>query len=61
MRAKITPNLIKLDHNHIKIDHNHIKIGVHAYLSNVYLNPFSTLNSLKVDKILSFQTWFDQP
>ena len=47
MRAKITPNLIK--------------IGVHAYLSNGYLNPLSKLNSEKVNKSAYFQPWFDQP
>ena len=40
MRAKIDPNLIK--------------IGVHAYLSNGYLNPLSKLNSVKVDKSAYF-------
>ena len=47
MRAKIAPNLIK--------------IGVHAYLSNGYLNPLSKLNFEKVDKSESFQPLFDQP
>ena len=36
MRPKIAPNLIK--------------IGVHAYLSNGYLNPVSKLNSEKFNK-----------
>ena len=47
MRAKIALNLIK--------------IGVHAYLSNGYLNPLSKLNSEKVHKSAYFQHWFDQP
>ena len=47
MRAKISMNLIK--------------IGVHAYLSNGYLNPISKLNFEKVDESAYFQPWFDQP
>ena len=47
MRAKIAPNLKK--------------IGVHAYLSNGYLNAVSKLNSEKVDKSAYFLPWFDQP
>ena len=38
-----------------KIDPNLIKIGVHAYLSNDYLNPLSKLDSEKVDKSAYFQ------
>ena len=44
-----------------KIDLNHIEIGVHAYLSNGYLNPVSKLNFEKVDKSAYFHPWFDQP
>ena len=44
-----------------KIDPNIIKIGVHAYLSNGYLNPLSKLNGKKVNKSASFQPWFDKP
>ena len=33
-----------------KLDPNLIKIGVHAYLSNGYLNPLLNLNSEKVKK-----------
>ena len=44
--AKITPNLIK--------------IGVHAYISNRYLNQLSSFNSDKIDKSAYFQPWFDQ-
>ena len=47
MRAKIDPNLIKID--------------FHASLSNGYLNPLSKLNSDKVDKNAYFQPWFDYP
>ena len=46
MRAKIAPNLIK--------------ISVHAYLSNGYLNPLSTLNYEKVDKSSYFQPWYEK-
>ena len=45
MRAKIAPNIIKL--------------GVHAYLSNWYLNPLLKLNCEKVDKSAYFECWFD--
>ena len=41
MREKIAPKLIK--------------IGVHAYLSNGYLNPLSKLNYEKVNKSAYFQ------
>ena len=37
-----------------KIALNVIKIGVHAYLSNGYLNPLSKLNSEKVEKVYLF-------
>ena len=47
MRAKIYPKVIK--------------IGVHAYLSNSYLNPLSKLNFEKFYKSANFQAWFDQP
>ena len=47
MMAEIAPNIIE--------------IGVHAYLSNGYLNPLLKLNSKKVDKSAYFQPWFAQP
>ena len=37
-----------------KLDPNIIKIGVHAYLSNGYLNPLSKLNFEKVEKMHLF-------
>ena len=40
MSAKIAPNLTEL--------------GVHAYLSNGYLNPLSKLNYEKVEKVHIF-------
>ena len=40
MRDKIVPYLIK--------------IGVHAYLSNGYLNPLSKINSKKATKVHVF-------
>ena len=46
MRTKVTPNVIK--------------IGVHAYISNGYLNPLSKFNSEKVNKRAYFKPWFDQ-
>ena len=47
MRDKITPN--------------HKQIGVHAYISNGYLNPLSKLNFNNVDNSAYFQPWFEQP
>ena len=47
MRSNTTPNIIK--------------IGVHAYLSNGYLNSHWKPNSEKVDKSAYFQTLFEQP
>ena len=47
MSTKITPNLIK--------------IGVHAYLSNGYVNSLSNVNFEKDDKSAYFQPWFEQP
>ena len=44
MRGKIAPNLIK--------------IGVHAYLSNGYLNPLSKLNFKKVTNVHIFNLGF---
>ena len=40
MRAKIAPNLIKID--------------VHGYLSNAYLNPLPILIFEKIDKSANF-------
>ena len=37
-----------------KIALNLIKIGVHAYVSNGYLNPLSNLNFEKGDKVHLF-------
>ena len=39
-----------------KIAQNLIKIGVHAYLSNAYLNPLSKLNSKKVKTLEEIST-----
>ena len=47
--------------NEAKIAPNLIKIGVHAYLSNGYLNQLSKHNSEKIDKSGYFQPRFDQP
>ena len=47
--------------NEKKIAPNLLKIGVDAYLSNVYLNWLSKVNSKKGDKSAYFQPLFDQP
>ena len=44
-----------------RITLNPIKIGVHAYLSNGYLNRLSKLIFEKVEESAYFQLWFDKP
>ena len=39
---------------------NLIKVGVHAYLSNGYLNLLSNFNYVNVDKSAYFRPWFNQ-